>query len=79
MLNLKKEELVPEAKNRKINEYKCMSKDELISAIDRSKPINNNKKEDKKSLFKSKIEEVQKILHDSKIKRDRKITEIHSL
>ena len=50
MLNLRKEELGATAKNRKINEFKSMSKDELISPINRSKPIDNNKKKIKESF-----------------------------
>ena len=47
-------------KKGKISEYKSMSKDELISAINISKPIKNNKKRDKKDIFKSKREEIKK-------------------
>ena len=38
-----------------------MPEDELICAINRSKPINNNKKEDKKNLFNSERKEIKKV------------------
>ena len=61
ILNLTKEKLRAIAKNRKVNKYKSMPEDELICAINRSKPINNNKKEDKKSLFNSERKEIKKV------------------
>ena len=72
-----------------------MSKNELINAINISKPIKNNKnnifkskrKEIKKSLikplnkkiFKSIIKEIKEILHDPIIDRDEKIGEIKKI
>ena len=54
MLNLSLKELKIKKKNRKINVYRSMSKDELLDMINRSEPIKNKRKGDKKSLFKSK-------------------------
>ena len=58
MLNLLKKKLVLIVKNRNINGYKNMSKDELINAINISKPANNNKKK----TFKSKKRRDQSLL-----------------
>ena len=49
-----------------------MSKNELINATNISKPTKNNKK----NIFKSKIEEIQEIFHDPIIDRDEQIEEI---
>ena len=43
MLSLSKEEFKSIAKNSNINDYKIMSKIELISSINISKQIKNNK------------------------------------
>ena len=72
MLNLSLKELRLIAKNRNTNVYKSIPKDKLLRII-------NNNKRDRKSLFKSKIEEVRKILHDSKIDGNRQIEEINKI
>ena len=69
-----------------------MSKNELINAINTSKPTKNNKnnifkskrkeikeslmKPSKKKIFKSIIKEIKEILHDPIIDRNEKIEEI---
>ena len=89
MLNLLKSELRSTAKKRSISGYKSMSKNELINAINISKPTKNNKnnifkskrkeikqslmKPSKKKILKSIIKEIKEILHDPIIKRDEKI------
>ena len=55
MLNLLLKELKLIAKNRRINGYKIMSKDKLLSMINTSKPTKNNRKADIKNLFKPKM------------------------
>ena len=70
MLNLSKIELRFIAKKRSVSGYKNMSKDELIDAINISKPAKNNKKNifkpkekmKKKNTFKQKRKEVKKSL-----------------
>ena len=70
MLNLSKSELRLIAKKGSVSGYKNMSKDELISAINISKPAKNIKnnifklkrEEIKKNNFKSKREEIKKSL-----------------
>ena len=71
-----------------------MSKNELINAINISKPTKNNKtifkskrKEikynlinpSKKKILKSKIKEIREILYDSMINRDEKVEEIKKI
>ena len=72
-----------------------MSKNELISVIDISKPTKSNqknifkskigqieeclKKPSKRNNFKSKIEELKEIIHDPIIDRDKKIEEIKKI
>ena len=46
------------AKKRSISDYKSMSKNELISAINTSEPAKNNRK----NVFKSKRKEIKKSL-----------------
>ena len=58
MLNLSLKELRLTAKNKTINGYEIMPKDKLLR-------IFNNKNGDRKSLFKSKIEETKKCLYRS--------------
>ena len=71
MLSLLQSELRLIAKKRSVSGYKNMSKDELISAINISKPAKNNKNNifkpkreeiKKKNTFKSKREEIKKSL-----------------
>ena len=54
MLNLSLKELRLIAVNRNINSYKNMPKDKLLIII-------NNKKRDKRSLFKLKSEKIRKV------------------
>ena len=54
MLNLSLKELRLIAVNRNINSYKNMPKDKLLIII-------NNKKRDKRSLFKLKGEKIRKV------------------
>ena len=77
------------AKNRGIKGYKSISKDELLSIFNTSKPIKNDRKGDKKNTFKSKREEIKisiykttrknlfkskrRILYKSERKRDERI------
>ena len=58
MLNLLKSELRLIAKKGSIGDYKSMSKNELINAINISKPTKNNKK----NILKSKRKEIKKSL-----------------
>ena len=58
ILNLLKSELRSIAKKRNISGYKNMSKNELIDAINISKPTKNNKK----NIFKSKRKEIKESL-----------------
>ena len=73
MENLSLKELRLIAKNRNINGYKCMPKDELLGIINN----NNNNKGGRKSLFKSEKEETRKSLYKSttnslfKLKREK--------
>ena len=53
---MSKSELRLMAKKRSVSGYKNLSKDELISAINITKPAKNNKK----NIFKSKREEIKK-------------------
>ena len=92
MLNLLKSELRSIARKRSISGYKSMSKNELINAINISKPTKNNEKNifkskrkeikqslmkpSKKKILKSIIKEIKEILHDPIIDRDEKIEEI---
>ena len=95
MLNLLKSELRSTAKKRSISGYKSMSKNELINAINISKPTKNNKKNifkskrkkikkslmkpSKKKILKSIIKESKEILYDQMLDRDEKIEEIKKL
>ena len=56
MLSLPKSELRLIANKKSVSDYKNISKDELISAINISKPAKNNKK----SIFKPKRQEIKK-------------------
>ena len=60
MLNLLKSELrsIAKKKERSISGYKSMSKNELINAINISKPTKNNKN----NIFKSKRKEIKESL-----------------
>ena len=62
MLNLLKSELRSIAKKRSISGYKSMSKNELINAINISKPTKNNIK----NIFKSKRKEIKESLMKTK-------------
>ena len=89
MLNLLKSELRSVAKKRSISGYKSMSKNELINAINISKPTKNNKKNifkskrkkmkkslmkpSKRKILKSIIKEIKEILYDQILDRDEKI------
>ena len=95
MLNLLKSELRSIAKKRSISGYKSMSKNELINAINISKPTKNNKnnifksktkeineslmKPSKKKILKSIIKQIKEILHDPIINRDEKLEEIKKM
>ena len=95
MLNLLKSELRSIAKKRSISGYKSMSKNELINAINISKPTKNNKKNifksktkeineslmkpSKKKILKSIIKQIKEILHDPIINRDEKLEEIKKM
>ena len=57
MLNLSKSELRLIATKRGVSGHKSMSKDELINAINTSKPTKNNKK----NIFKPKREEIKRV------------------
>ena len=92
MLNLLKSELRLIAKSRGISDYKSMSKNKLINAINTSKPTKNNKKNifkskrkeikkslmkpSKKKILKSILKEIKEILYGSILDRDKKIAEI---
>ena len=58
--NLFKSELKSAAKKRTISDYKSMSKNEVINAINLSKTTKNNKK----SIFKSKRKEPHETLKE---------------
>ena len=58
MLNLLKSELRFKAEKRSINGYKSLSKNDLIDAINTSKPAKSNKR----NIFKSKRKEIKKSL-----------------
>ena len=80
MTNPSLEELSAILKNRKFIGYESMSKDNKIekkSLFKSEKKIKKSLyKPSKKRLFKLKIKEIIKILHDSKIKRDKMTEEI---
>ena len=62
MLNLSKDELIAFAKKKKtISEYKSMSKDELITAINTPKPIKNNKKVTRRIFLNQKEKKSKKV------------------
>ena len=93
--NLSKNESMLITKKRSINDYKSMSKNELINAISILKPTKYNKKNifksrrkeikeglmkpSKKKTLKSKIKEIKEILHEPILNRDEKIEEIKKI
>ena len=79
MLNLLLKQLKIIARNKRIYGYKSMSKYELWSIINTSKPIKNNRKEDRENLLKSKREKIRIIFQDPRIKEDSKIGEIERI
>ena len=65
MLNLSIKELEAIAKIRGIKDYKSMSEDELLSALNLSKPVNKGKKE-KTNFSKARIEKIRKEFNESR-------------
>ena len=72
MLNLLRNELISIEKERTISDYKSMSKNELIDAINILKPTKYNKT----NIFKSKRKEIKEIIYEPIIKRGAKIQEM---
>ena len=64
MLNLSTKELKAIAKIRGIKGYKSMFEDELLSALNSSKPVKKGKKQ-KTNLFKARIEKIRKEFNES--------------
>ena len=67
MLNLSIKELEAIAKVRGIKYYKSMSQDELLSALNLSKPVKKGKKE-KTNFSKARIEKIRKEFNESRHK-----------
>ena len=65
MLNLSTKELEAIAKIRSIKGYKSMSEDELLSALNSSKPIKKGKKQ-KTNFSKARIEKIRKQFNESR-------------
>ena len=66
-LKLSLEELKAIAEIRRIKDYKCMSKNELLSALTLSKPVRKCKKS-KTNFSKARIEEIRKQFNESRYK-----------
>ena len=75
MLNLLRNELISIEKERTISDYKSMSKNELIDAINILKPTKYNKI----NIFKSKRKEIKEILYEPIINRGAKIEKIKKI
>ena len=67
MLNLSTKELKTITKIRGIKGYKSMSEDELLSALNSSKPIRKGKKQ-KTNVSKARIEKIRKEFNESRHK-----------
>ena len=85
MLNLLKSELRSITKKRSINDYKSISKNGLINAINNKQIMFKSKRKEiqkslmkpsKKKILKSKMKEIKEILYDPILDRDEKIEEI---
>ena len=67
MLNLSTKELKAITKIRGIKGYKSMPEDELLSALNSSKPIRKGKKQ-KTNVSKARIEKIRKEFNESRHK-----------
>ena len=64
MLSLSTKELKAIAKIRVIKGYKSISEDELLSAVNSSKPVKKGKKQ-KRNFYKARIEKIRTSRHKS--------------